>query len=160
MRPPLRPDELRREQIEALLAGEIDIVGSDHSPSPAEMKDVDDFDAAWGGIPGVQTTLRTLLSVGAPPERIAAVAAANPAERFALPGKGRIAAGYDADLALVDLRGEAVVTREELRDRHRLSPYVGRRLSGRVEKVFLRGQEIDETPRGRLLRPGGWRQRG
>ncbi len=153
--PPLREDALRREQIEALMAGEIDTVGSDHSPSPPEMKDLDDFDAAWGGIPGVQTTLRTLLTVGAPPERIAEVAARNPADRFALPRKGRIAVGYDADLALVDLRAEGTLTREELRDRHRLSPYVGRRLSGRIERVFLRGQEIDDTPRGRFLRPGG-----
>lgn len=151
--PPLREDGIRREQIEALLAGEIDTVGSDHSPAPADIKDLEDFTAAWGGIPGAQTTLRTMLTVGIPPERIAAVAAQNPAGRFALPGKGRIAVGYDADLALVDVDSRAELTRDELRDRHRLSPYVGRQLAGRVERVLLRGREIDGTPRGRFLRP-------
>jgi allantoinase len=151
--PPLREDRIRREQIEALLAGEIDTVGSDHSPAPADMKDLEDFSAAWGGIPGAQTTLRTMLTVGIPPERIAAVAAQNPAERFSLPGKGRIEVGYDADFALVDVDFRGELTREELRDRHRLSPYVGRQLAGRVGRVFLRGREIDETPRGRFLRP-------
>lgn len=151
--PPLREERIRREQIEALLAGEIDTVGSDHSPAPSDMKDREDFSSAWGGIPGVQTTLRTLLTVGIPPERIARVAAQTPAERFALPGKGRLAVGYDADLALVDVEAEAELSRRELRDRHRLSPYVGRRLAGRVERVLLRGRDIDGTPRGRFLRP-------
>ncbi|MFP4375154.1 MAG: allantoinase AllB [Spirochaetaceae bacterium] len=151
--PPLRKDGIRRELIEALLAGEIDTVGSDHSPAPADMKDRDDFSAAWGGIPGVQTTLRTMLTVGISPERIAAVAAQNPAERFSLPGKGRIDVGYDADLAFVDVDSRAELTPEELRDRHRLSPYVGRQLAGRVERVLLRGSEINGTPRGRFLRP-------
>lgn len=153
--PPLRDDDIRRDQIEALLAGEIDTVGSDHSPAPSDLKDRDDFSTAWGGIPGAQTTLRTLLTVGIPPERIAEVAAQNPAERFGLSAKGRVAAGYDADLALVRVDTDAELTREELRDRHRLSPYIGRRLSGRVERVLLRGRETDDTPRGRFLRPGG-----
>lgn len=151
--PPLREERIRLEQIEALRAGEIDTVGSDHSPAPSDMKDREDFASAWGGIPGVQTTLRTLLTVGIPPERIARVAAQTPAERFGLPGKGRIAVGYDADLALVDVDAEAELSREELRDRHRLSPYVGRRLAGRVARVLLRGRDIDGTPRGRFLRP-------
>jgi allantoinase len=151
--PPLRSEAIRRDQIAAVLAGEIDTVGSDHSPAPPDLKDRDDFSVAWGGIPGAQTTLRTLLTVGIPPERIASVAAQNPAERFGLRGKGRIAAGYDADLALVAVDFEAELSREELRDRHRLSPYVGRRLAARVERVLLRGREIDETPRGRFLRP-------
>ncbi len=151
--PPLRGEALRREQVVALLAGEIDIVASDHSPAPPELKDRESFSRAWGGIPGVQTTLRTLLTLEVPPERIAAVVARNPADRFALPGKGLIAPGYDADFALVDIRAQATLTREELRDRHGLSPYVGRRLAGRIDTVFLRGREIDETAWGRFVRP-------
>ncbi len=158
--PPLREEAIRREQVEALLAGEIDIVGSDHSPAPPELKDREEFSQAWGGIPGVQTTLRTLLTLKIPPERIATVVARNPAERFGLPGKGLIAPGYDADLALVDIRAEATLTREELRDRHGLSPYVGRRLAGRIHAVFLRGREIDESPRGRFIRPRSLRPAG
>ncbi|NBF41518.1 MAG: allantoinase AllB [Spirochaetes bacterium] len=156
--PPLREEDIRRGQIEALLAGEIDTVGSDHSPAPSDMKDREDFSTAWGGIPGAQTTLRTLLTVEIPPERIAAVAAQNPAERFGLAGKGRIEVGYDADLALVRVDTEAELTSDELRDRHRLSPYLGRRLCGHVERVLLRGREVDDTPRGRFLRPADARR--
>ena len=151
--PPLREERVRADMVEALAAGEFDTVGSDHSPASPDIKDRE-FSEAWGGISGAQTTLRTLLSVGTPFERIARVAAAAPAERFGLAGKGLIAPGYDADLAVVDTGAEAELTREELRDRHRLSPYVGCRLRGRVEQVFLRGREVDGTPRGRFLRPG------
>lgn len=151
--PPLRSETMRRDLVEAVMAGEVDTVGSDHSPASPEIKDTPDFARAWGGIPGVQTTLRTLLTVGVPPERIAAVTAESPAARFALPGKGRIDVGFDADLTLCDINAEAVLARDELRDRHRLSPYAGRTLRGRIERVLLRGQETGPETRGRFLRP-------
>jgi len=83
------------------LAG-IDIVGSDHSPAPLAMKQDADFFKVWGGIAGVQHTLPVLLELAAP-ARVAELTAGNPAERFGLPRKGRLAVGYDADFTLVDL---------------------------------------------------------
>jgi allantoinase len=162
--PPLRPEAERARLVEALRAGRIDTVGSDHSPSPPSLKETDTFAAAWGGISGVQTTLRTLLTIGLELPAIAAVAADAPARRFGLAAKGRISPGYDADLTLIDPGAESVLTAEELHDRHRLSPYVGRRLRGRVERVFLRGRTVFrrgaagggalvEPPGGRLLTP-------
>jgi allantoinase len=121
----------------------VDLVASDHSPCPPEMK-AGDFTAAWGGIAGAQATLGLLLEQ-LPPQTVAALTAANPAKRFNLP-KGRLEPGADADLTLVDLRHKDV---PELHDRHKLSPYAGRPLA-RIVRTWVRGG----ASRGRLITPG------
>jgi len=75
------------------------------------------------------------------------------------PEKGALKAGNDADLVLVDLEKSFEVKREDLLDRHRQSPYVGRALKGKIIRTVLRGQTIfkDGTitakPAGRLVKP-------
>ena len=133
--PPLRPAS-ERVKLEG-----IDIVASDHSPAPLEMKQDADFFRVWGGIAGVQSTLAVLLeqtSLG----RIVELTAANPARRFQIANKGRLAVGYDADFALVDLHAEYQVTRDMLFQRHGLSPYLGARFRGVVRRTVLRGKTI------------------
>ena len=77
-----------------------------------------------------------------------------PAARFRLPGKGRLEPGADADLVLVDPAVETVLRADDLRYRHRHSPYVGMRMRGRIAATFLRGRRVvDGAPRGRLVRP-------
>lgn len=139
----------------------VDTIGSDHSPSPHYMKIGKSFMDAWGGIAGVQSTLPSLLTrePRLPPERVAALTAGNVAERFNLPAKGQIVRDYDADLALVDLNAEYELTREMLLDRHKLSPYVGRKFRGLVKRTLVRGQTVFQDGkaasdfRGRLVRP-------
>jgi allantoinase len=172
--PPLRPASERDALCAAVLRGDVDMVGSDHSPAPLEMKRHDDFFRVWGGIAGVQSTLDVLLSVhedcGAgypargpafqpvqPPERrlaarigcptstlphIAALTAANPARRFRIANKGKLAVGFDADLTLLDLEAQHTVTRESLFQRHGLSPYLGATFRGVVRRTVLRGETI------------------
>lgn len=143
--PPLRPEpEVLR--LRRLLAGgeAFDFVASDHSPAPADMKAGDDFFKIWGGISGVQSTLPAVLSAG---ENVdlgwaAAVTATNVASRFDIGGKGRVEAGLDADLALVDVASTFALAREMLLDRHRLSPYVGRSFRGVVRRTLVRGQTV------------------
>src|SRR3954471_7096598 len=101
--PPLRSERDRNELREKLLRGYVDTVGSDHSPSPPELKRRDNFFEVWGGIAGVQSTLRVLLTLGIAPDHVASLTAANPARRFRIGRKGSIAPGFDADLTLVDL---------------------------------------------------------
>jgi len=87
------------------------------------------------------------------------VLAAAAAHRFRLAEKGALAPGMDADLTLIETGAERVLSRDELLDRHRFSPYVGRTLSARVRATYLRGDLIYRDgrlvgpPRGRLLRP-------
>ncbi|TVR90544.1 MAG: allantoinase AllB [Spirochaetaceae bacterium] len=151
--PPLRDELTRRDLLSRLIGGEIDTVGSDHSPCPPDLKDGLPFEQAWGGIAGVQTTLRTLLTLGVPVQRIAQLTAARPAELFRLPGKGSLQVGNDADFTLVELDHESPVSLAELQDRHHMSPFVNRPLRGRIHATYLRGRRISAETRGQLIRP-------
>ena len=161
--PPLRDAAQQQGLWETLRNGTIDIVASDHSPAPPEMK-TGAMMKAWGGIAGVQSTLAVLLERGhfergLPLERIAALTAATPARRFRIPGKGQLAPGYDADLTLVDLSGSYTLTGRDLHQRHGLSPYVGSAFRGVVRRTLRRGETIFRDgaiaadSNGRLLRP-------
>jgi allantoinase len=145
--PPLRPAAERDALWAAVAAGDIACVVSDHSPAPPELKQGGDFFAVWGGITGCQVLLGALLDAGHHErglalERVAALAAAGAATRFRLRGKGRIAPGADADLALVDLGGETALTAETLLHRHPHSPWAGRTLRGRIARTLVRGKTV------------------
>jgi allantoinase len=141
--PPLRAPEPLWERL-----AQIALVASDHSPCPPELKDPDDYFFAWGGIAGAQTTLPLLLT-RADPATVARLTAHGPAERFGIARKGALKTGYDADLALVDLGTLDDLRAEDLKYRHKLSPFLGRRLP-RVVRTLLRGAE---PAYGKLLRP-------
>ncbi|HEV7300994.1 MAG TPA: allantoinase AllB [Tepidisphaeraceae bacterium] len=160
--PPLRRRKWDIEHLQLLLhTGEISFVASDHSPAPPSMKQGNDFFAIWGGIAGVQSTLPAMFSLDhqLPLNLVARYTATAAAERFGIAGKGVIALQCDADLTLVDLNETYELKREELLDRHKLSPYVGRTFRGRIRRTILRGQtvfldgKIVGGPMGRLVRP-------
>ncbi|MDA0171256.1 allantoinase AllB [Solirubrobacter taibaiensis] len=147
--PPIRDAEDQGALWERLRAGEIDFVTSDHSPSSPDLK-AGTFGEAWGGIAGAQTTLELL--AGALEPQLAARMVTGAAGRFRIAGKGAIEPGADADLALVDLSAEYTLAAEDLRYRHQLSAYVGRRLQSRVVRTVVRG--LDPAPGvGKLLTP-------
>ncbi len=161
--PPLRSRDYQDELWEQLMEGAVDIVASDHSPAPPEMK-AGDFGRAWGGIAGVQSTLAVLLDRGhhcrrLPLERIALLAAREPARRFCIAGKGELAIGADADLTLVDLSRPVRLQAAHLKQRHALSPYVGSDFRGAVARTIRRGEtifdsgEIVARTRGKFVRP-------
>mgnify|MGYP000870034517 CR=1 FL=1 len=149
--PPLREQEHVDSLWEALKNGEIDTIGSDHSPAPVYMKTLTEnqsiFDV-WGGISGAQSTLSVLLEEGyfkrgIPLERIARITSFNPAKRFGLyPRKGVIAIGSDADLVLVDLRKSFTLKEGDLLYKHKHSPYVGKKFRGVVFQTILRGKVV------------------
>jgi len=161
--PPLRDAAQHGALWKTLLNGTIDIVASDHSPAPPEMK-TGAMMKVWGGIAGVQSTLAALLERGhfergLPLERIAALTAATPARRFRIPRKGQLTAGNDADLTLVDLSGSYMLTERDLHQRHALSPYVGSTFRGVVRRTLRRGETIFKDgaitaqSSGRMVRP-------
>jgi allantoinase len=160
--PPLRPTQDALWQW--LVAGGITTIGSDHSPAPPDMKRDANFFKVWGGISSIQHTLSLLLTkdrmgryVG--PAHLAKLLSANVAERFNLSDKGEIRVGSDADLAVVDLNQSSNVVPKDILYRHQQSPYVGRKLTGKVVQTILRGQtvfkdgKIVSKPLGRLVRP-------
>ncbi len=136
--PPLRPESERLALLGSL--SDIDLVASDHSPAPPELKTSDNFFRVWGGVSGVQATLGVLLSLGVAPERIAALTAENPAERFGLRGKGRLEPGFDADFTLVDLDASATRDETTLLTRYKQGAYTGVALAGRVRATYGRGR--------------------
>ena len=162
--PPLRPAAVQAGLWEKLLAGDVAFVASDHSPAPGAMKQSANFFEVWGGISGVQATLGLVLEEGharrglalADVVRLTSRAAV---DRFRLGARGRIEPGSVADLAIVDLAHAAPLAAAELHDRHRLSPYVGRTLRGRVRRTLVRGRTVfaDGKPVGpaigELVRP-------
>ena len=163
--PPIRRKEDRQRLWEALLAGVIDTIGSDHSPCPPEMKDLaaGDWQASWGGISSVELTLpivwRGLRTQIVPFTRVAEWLSANPARLVGLADrKGRIAVGCDADLCVWNHEEEWTVVGEQLQHRHKLTPYEGERLRGRVKRTYVRGQlayndgQFPTGPIGELLR--------
>lgn len=151
--PPMRDEQERAALLSQVRAGHVDTIGSDHSPSPWSMKAHADFFRVWGGIAGVQHMLPILLDFGLGARAVARLTAENVARRFRFPSKGRIAAGLDADFTLVELDDPYEVTAESLFYRHRVSPYVGRRLRARVRRTFVRGRSVFRD--GRILTERG-----
>jgi len=162
--PPIR-DSVNREALwRGLETGVIDCVVSDHSPCPPELKSFGsgDFGAAWGGIASLQLGLSAVWTVarrrGRTLDDMARWMASAPAALAGLPAKGRLAVGYDADLAAFDPDETYVVDPARLYHRHPVTPYAGRTLAGRVRQTWLRGIPLlegeGETPVGRLLKRG------
>ena len=162
--PPIRERRHRDRLWQALAAGEIDLIATDHSPAPASLKHVDDGDflAAWGGIASLQIALPIVwtgaLARGVPFPRLAEWLSAAPARLAGLDGrKGAIAAGLDADLVIVDPDREMTVDASRLYHRHAVTPYDGERLRGVVIATLVRGEvvfdhgECEGKPIGRLL---------
>jgi allantoinase len=145
--PPLRRAVDRDELWAELLGGHVDIVASDHSPAEPTMKKEGDFRSSWGGIAGVQSTLAVLLDRGyhdrnLPLERIVSLTAGAPSGRFRISRKGRLAAGLDADLVLVDLDKSFTLQAADLLQRHKMSPYIGATFRSRVRRTIRRGETI------------------
>jgi allantoinase len=161
--PPIREAANREALWRALEAGAIDCVVSDHSPCPPELKRMEsgDFGAAWGGIGSLQLGLAAVWTAARRRGRtladVARWMAAGPAALAGLPGKGMIAADYDADLVAFDPEATFTVRGASLQHRSPVTPYEGRVLAGAVRRVWLRGEPVtpDDRPRGRLLRRGG-----
>jgi allantoinase len=164
--PPIRESANQQELWAALREDVIDFVASDHSPAPPAMKccDTGDFMRAWGGIASLQLGL-PLVWTGARKrnigiEHVADWLCRRPARLAALPQKGEIRAGCDADFVIWNPEESFEVRSERLHFRHKLTPYSGRRLFGVVQSTFLRGEEIYSDgrltgrPHGRALRRG------
>jgi len=146
--PPLRSPAERDQLWKELQLGHIQTLGSDHSPAPQSMKQDANFFKVWGGIAGAQHLLSLVLDeadarAAANLPLLSAMTSLNVASRFQLPGrKGRLEPGADADFSIWSKREPAPVRREQLLDRHRLSPYAGRLQSWIVRETYLRGNCI------------------
>jgi allantoinase len=165
--PPIRERENRERLWRGLAAGVIDLVASDHSPSPSEMKCAEsgDFLRAWGGISSLELSLPAVWTEasarGFGPEHLAEWMCRAPAKLAGLDRrKGAIAPGTDADLVVWNPETIFRVESTHLHHRHKLTPYTDKVLRGGVEATFLRGEKIFDRgcfsagPVGAILRRG------
>ena len=163
--PPIRSRENCEKLWGALRDGVIDLVATDHSPCPPEMKRLDEgnFRTAWGGIASLSLALPVLWTElsrrGFTLAEIARWMAEGPAKLAGCESqKGRIAKGYDADGVVFDPEAKFVATQEHLHYRHRISPYLGEELCGVVKATYVRGNCVFEggsfpgEPLGREMR--------
>ncbi|MBN8611387.1 MAG: allantoinase AllB [Deltaproteobacteria bacterium] len=155
--PPIREAANRELLWQGVREGVIDLVTSDHSPCTPHLKkpDTGDFCGAWGGIASLSLGLSSVWTEASRRELalvdIVRRMSEEPARLAGLSKKkGRIAKGFDADLCVFDLEGSLEVVPERLRFKHKISPYVGRALKGRVTDTWLRGARIFQ---GDSLRP-------
>ena len=152
--PPLRDATDCAALWQGVLNGGVDTIGTDHVHRGIGAKQGGIWRAS-PGCPGMQEMLPLLLEEGhhrrgLPLRRIAALLAENPARIMGLADrKGRIAPGLDADLALVDLAAETLVTRAAQLSSAGYSINEGRRLRGRVVHTLVRGRPVLRN--GKLL---------
>ena len=145
MNPPVRGPEHRDAIWRGLQAGVVDVLGSDHAPHTLEEK-ARPYPASPSGMTGVQTLVPIMLDhVNAGRltlERFVDLTSAGPQRLFGVVGKGRIAAGYDADFTIVDLKRSETIRDSWIASRSRWTPYDGRTVTGWPVGTIIRGRRV------------------
>jgi allantoinase len=154
--PPLRSGDEKERLWDALQTGWVNTIGSDHSPSPPEMKTSANFFKVWGGIAGAQHNFplffeEAVLRRKLDPSLIVRLTALNVAERFRLPHKGDLRVGWDADLVVLDPAAAHEIRPGDLLTRHPLSAYTGRSTNLRVYATIAGGRIVHGP--GAVARP-------
>jgi dihydroorotase len=145
MNPPVR-NRAHRDGIWAgVRDGVADILGSDHAPHTREEKD-HPYPQSHSGMTGVQTLVPIMLDHVAAGrlslERFVDMTSHGPNRLFGIANKGRIAAGYDADLTIVDLGRRQTITNDWVASRAGWTPYDGVTVTGWPIGTIVRGRRV------------------
>lgn len=162
--PPIRSRRNREMLWKALKDGVIDLIATDHSPCPPEMKKLQTgrFDEAWGGIASLSVAVSVIYTDarhrGHHLDDLVRWMSTAPAALAGIGDRaGALATGREANFFVFDTEGEFTLTANQLHFRHTISPFVGERLSGRVKATYVRGEPVwdgnafEATPRGREI---------
>ena len=156
MNPPVREPSHRERIWQGVEQGVADILGSDHAPHTLEEK-AKSYPQSPSGMTGVQTLVPIMLDHVAAGrlslQRFVDMTSAGPARLFQIAGKGRVAAGYDADLTIVDLKRQATITDAWIASRSPWTPYDGKRVTGWPVGTVVRGRRV--MWEGDLVSPSG-----
>ncbi|MEE2691437.1 MAG: dihydroorotase [Pseudomonadota bacterium] len=143
MNPPVREARHRDGLWRGVAQGVIDVIGSDHAPHTREEK-AKPYPASPSGMPGVQTLLPVMLDHVARGRlslaRLVDLVCHGPNRIFAIAGKGRLAAGYDADFTVVDLKRSHQITDAEQATRCGWTPFGGMTVTGWPVGTIIRGR--------------------
>jgi dihydroorotase len=145
MNPPIREARHRERLWQAVADGTADVLGSDHAPHTLAEK-AKPYPQSPSGMPGVQTLVPVMLDHVAAGrlslERFVDLTSAGPARLFQIAGKGRIAAGYDADFTIVDLKRRVTIRDAMMATRAAWTPYDGDTVVGWPVGTVVRGARI------------------
>ena len=145
MNPPVRGPEHREGVWQGLSQGVIDVLGSDHAPHTLEEK-AKPYPESPSGMTGVQTLVPIMLDhVNAGRltlARFVDLTSAGPQRLFGIAAKGRIAAGYDADFTVVDMKRTETIRDSWIASRSAWTPYDGKTVTGWPVGTVIRGQRI------------------
>ncbi|MFD6441214.1 allantoinase [Peribacillus sp. NPDC060186] len=161
--PPLRERAEQERLINLLIEGKFDMISSDHSPSPNELKDptTHNLFEAWGGISGGQFSLMSMIEMAVtydiPLQKVAEWTAEAPAKRFGLSSrKGKIKAGMDADIAIVSLNETHKVLETNFFAKNKQSVYMGHIFPCQITATFNKGKRVYETGEISKQERGEW----
>ena len=144
MNPPVRGREHRDGLWRGVAQGVIDVLGSDHAPHTLEEK-ARPYPDSPSGMTGVQTLVPIMLDHVAAGrltlQRFVDLTSAGPARLFGIVGKGRIAAGYDGDFTIVDLKRRETIRDTWIASRSAWTPYDGKTVTGWPVGTFVRGRK-------------------
>lgn len=145
MNPPVRDAAHRAGIWKGIEQGIVDVLGSDHAPHTLEEKQKV-YPASPSGMTGVQTLVPLMLDhVNAGRlslQRFVDLTSAGPARLFNMAMKGRIAAGYDADFTIVDLKRSETITNKWVASKAGWTPYDGVTVKGWPVGTFVRGRQV------------------
>ena len=145
--PPLREEPDRVALVQALRAGLIDVIMSDHNPQDVETKRLPFAEAAPGAI-GIETMLiaglRLVHSGEIDLPTLLRATSTRPAELLGLPG-GSLRAGAPADVIVIDLDQPWVVNPDELKSKCKNTPFDEARMQGRVVRTIVSGRTVYEV---------------
>lgn len=146
--PPIRDGAAREGLWQSVGNGSVDVIASDHAPWSADRKDHQLMLKNHSGAPGVETGYPTVLAEavtrgdGVLARAIRAMTSA-PADRYGIGHrKGRLAPGYDADLAVFDPTVEWTIDETRLHSNAGWSPFNGRTQRGRIVRTLVRGSVV------------------
>ncbi|MBT1155193.1 dihydroorotase [Aminobacter anthyllidis] len=160
MNPPVRAARHRDGIWHGISQGVVDVLGSDHAPHTLEEK-AKAYPATPSGMTGVQTLVPIMLdhvnSGRLTLERFVDLASHGPNRIFGMARKGRIAAGYDADFTVVDMKRKETITNAQAGSKAGWTPYDGKQVTGWPVGTIVRGirvmwqDEITTPSQGRAV---------
>jgi dihydroorotase len=136
--PPLRAKADTQALVEGLRDGTVDCLATDHAPHTPEDKA-----AGMAGISNIEYAVQIFLQVfhdnGIPLTRLSELTSFNPARRLGRKA-GVLAAGYPADLVILEPDGEYFIRRADMISKSNNTPFDGRRVRGRVIRTIVEGE--------------------
>ncbi len=143
--PPIREKHHYDALWQAVQNGLVDVLGSDHAPHTIEEKQKP-YPSSPSGTPGVQTMLPVMLTYVNEGKlsllRLVDLLCHGPNRIFGIAGKGRMALGYDADITIVDLKKQQLITNDSIVSKSKWTPFDGFMAKGFPTHTVVRGEIV------------------